>query len=744
MMRLTFLVVGAAALRTDETAGLDKVLEMLGDLRKDVKKTRKADAEQYDKVAGDCKYGQESMEKEMQEQIVDIHAARGEYDVAVGENKSNLEAMAEAHADGLKTRADLEEMVATQKKEQASLHAEIKDAQAGMNAAYVALVTIHQWQPNAPALEISVDDDVKNKLAELNGCPQLDEACNGKVAHGDGPEGQAFLQTLESEFPSAKLAGETIKMMLLQDGAEKGMEMPRGDKNTGSYETRNRDYSGLLVQIQNVLGEMGSSWLSSTKALATSKTMTTSACDSEYVDSAYGLGQVFTSTEAEFKEGQAYCLGVMRITQLNDLVHSSKENAASAEAKAGTEKGNLVQLQIALFDNKNALKKLTASCETEAKIFTHNSNLATEEFDALKTVMDVLEQGVADMKAVTAFIQIPHHDNPINFLQLGMHKSHKSSTIAHKPIDSHKAVIQHAMKFLEIKARAIKHPALTLVMMELANNKKRDPFVHVIKMINRLISTLESEATEDATHHGFCQSQMAQAKGTQVAAQNQIRKLTSDMKKAGADMDQFMQKHSQAMGQLYQDKNSLKNMNHNRATSKQENKDSMQQAKIAVTSLKKATKILKAMQIHSKHKQVFLQTENKATPYHGSQEGQSNVMSMLEVLLDRFEKQYAALKEQEHQSQTDFNAMTAELSARVAANTQRATDMSRQMVTKFGEFAQMKEDLGNQNGLLASAFEMQENLKPTCVETHADKIGKIQSTIESLQSALDILNSHGS
>merc|ERR1719359_253836 len=145
-------------------------------------------------------------------------------------------------------------------------------------------------------------------------------------------------------------------------------------------------------------------------------------------------------------------------------------------------------------------------------------------------------------------------------------------------------------------------------------------------------------------------------------------------------------------------------------------------------------KILTKMSLRTKHKTVFLQI-TQAKPYHGHQAGHSNVMSMLEVLLDRFQKSYDELQSQEKQSQGDFNDMKAELSARIAANQQRATGTSRKTVTKVGEFTRLKADLRSQNAILTAAFTMLQELIPDCVETHKEKIDKIQATIDSLQSA---------
>merc|ERR1719487_1516891 len=113
-------------------------------------------------------------------------------------------------------------------------------------------------------------------------------------------------------------------------------------------------------------------------------------------------------------------------------------------------------------------------------------------------------------------------------------------------------------------------------------------------------------------------------------------------------MDVSMQQHAEAMGDLYEARNAFKTMVHQRDTSHEENTDAMEQSKIAVQTMKKAIKLMKKMLTHTQHKQVFLQTL-RAKPYTGAQTGGSNVVNMLEVLLDRFQKSYDSMQKQEKQ-----------------------------------------------------------------------------------------------
>jgi len=679
----------------------------------------------------------------MEEEIAQSHELAAVYHKAVQDKSDNEKAQANAHAKGLQIRKDLDAMVASEKAEQNRLKLEMNDAHSGLKAATVAYLTIGAWQPADKPVDMTFPGEnakTKKVLADMFGCADWNEECQGKVAHNDGPS--SFLETFsETQLPMAKLASETIKTMLLQDGASRGLAMPQ-DEHLADGAQRSRDYTSLIGMIATVCEQMAKTYNSGKAAYDVSMTATSTGCDSETVDSAYGFGLIFTTDEAEFPKGKSYCLGMLALTQTNNALHQAKENAEDADAKAGATKKNLLQVQMSLDANQEALKKMNKNCEHEAAVFTHDAQTAEDEVNGLDMVAAVISQGASDVAAVTAvqtgekgFVQTSEE---FDFLQLSMSKTHKFNSIETKPDETTKSKMRQAIKFLQIRNQENQHPALTMVMMELSNTRKRDPFKHVIQMINRLIQTLETEATEDATHHGFCQSQMAEANGARKDAQNQIKKLTADMKKAGADMDVFMAQHAAAMGDLYEARNAFKTMVHQRETSRAENLDALEQSKIAVQTMKKAMKLMKKMLIHTKNKHVFLQ----AKPYEGAQQGGSNVMNMLEVLLDRFQKAYDSMQQQEKQSQSDFNDMKTQLSSRIASQTQTATDMSRSTVTRFGEFVHLKEDLRDQNGLLKSAFNALEALKPACVETHADKIQKLQSTIDSLQGALDIIAAH--
>merc|ERR1719159_1537254 len=93
--------------------------------------------------------------------------------------------------------------------------------------------------------------------------------------------------------------------------------------------------------------------------------------------------------------------------------------------------------------------------------------------------------------------------------------------------------------FLDDKARRAGSRVLSL----LAVRVRADPFKKVMKMIKDMIYKLMEEASEEAEHEGFCQTELTTNKQTREAKTEQaatlkaeIEKLTADIAKLSSDI----------------------------------------------------------------------------------------------------------------------------------------------------------------------------------------------------------------
>merc|ERR1740138_1138162 len=89
--------------------------------------------------------------------------------------------------------------------------------------------------------------------------------------------------------------------------------------------------------------------------------------------------------------------------------------------------------------------------------------------------------------------------------------------------------------FLEAKARETNSRILSLISTKVAE----DPFKKVSKMIKDMIIKLTEEATEEAEHKGFCDTELTTNKQTRDAKTDQSNELNAEIEKLTADISQY-------------------------------------------------------------------------------------------------------------------------------------------------------------------------------------------------------------
>merc|ERR1740138_307724 len=89
--------------------------------------------------------------------------------------------------------------------------------------------------------------------------------------------------------------------------------------------------------------------------------------------------------------------------------------------------------------------------------------------------------------------------------------------------------------FLEAKARDTNSRILSLI----ATKVSEDPFKKVTKMIKDMIIKLTEEATEEAEHKGFCDTELTTNKQQRDFKTEQSDELNAEIEKLTADIAQY-------------------------------------------------------------------------------------------------------------------------------------------------------------------------------------------------------------
>merc|ERR1719218_246587 len=88
--------------------------------------------------------------------------------------------------------------------------------------------------------------------------------------------------------------------------------------------------------------------------------------------------------------------------------------------------------------------------------------------------------------------------------------------------------------FLQNKARETNSRILSLISMKVS----QDPFKKVTKMIKDMIIKLTEEATEEAEHKGFCDTELTTNKQTRDYKTEESNELNAEIEKLTADIAQ--------------------------------------------------------------------------------------------------------------------------------------------------------------------------------------------------------------
>merc|ERR1719456_1165291 len=94
---------------------------------------------------------------------------------------------------------------------------------------------------------------------------------------------------------------------------------------------------------------------------------------------------------------------------------------------------------------------------------------------------------------------------------------------------------KNAAAFLQDCAEKSHSQLLSLAAMRL----KADPLKKVSKMIRDMITKLTEEATEEAEHKGFCDTEMGTNKQTRDTKTDQSEALKAEIEKLTADINQY-------------------------------------------------------------------------------------------------------------------------------------------------------------------------------------------------------------
>merc|ERR1719329_1811878 len=210
-------------------------------------------------------------------------------------------------------------------------------------------------------------------------------------------------------------------------------------------------------------------------------------------------GQLDKARKEESTAAQNYAMLKQSLTDeikfANADMDKAKKGQSEAQEKKANAEGDLEVTSKDLAEDQKSKATLHQDCMAAAEEFELATKSRGEELGALATAKKVIQESTGGAAGQSYGL------NQVSFMQV-------SSGADLSKVE--------AVRFVRDLARKNKSPALAQLASRMSSAVKlgaasgEDPFAKVKGLINEMISTLESEAEEDATRKAYCDKEMSE------------------------------------------------------------------------------------------------------------------------------------------------------------------------------------------------------------------------------------------
>jgi chromosome segregation ATPase len=325
-----------------------------------------------------------------------------------------------------------------------------------------------------------------------------------------------------------------------------------------------------------------------------------------------------------------------------DVSTKSETKAKKLQAKA-TAAGDLTDTTTTKNDDSKYLSDLTALCEQKATDFESRQQLRAEEIEAIEKAIEILSSDSVS-------------GNAVKYLPTMLQKS--SSALAQLAVNTHAGSQARAGVYLNEQAKRLN----SRVLFALATRVADDPFVKVKKMIKDLIVRLMEEANEEATHKGWCDTELSTNEQTRKEKTEAVETLHAEIDELEASIAKLMEDISELTNAVADLNAAMAKATEIRQEEKATNTATVKDSQEAQTAVAQAVTVLKEFYSKAGEATAFMQQNQQPvapaifdSPYKGLQAENGGVIGMLEVIQADFARLEADTKASEATSQKEYD-----------------------------------------------------------------------------------------
>jgi len=442
-----------------------------------------------------------------------------------------------------------------------------------------------------------------------------------------------------------------------------------------------------------------------------------------------------TLTSEEMEAKHTYQMVAQTLTDSMEKMTATRNRRASTkkekEAEAAEWKGELADAQSQKAADEKYLEDLKSTCAAKTEAFEARQKLRAEELEALDKAIEIIAGSSvsgASEKHLPQFIQLKHKA----LAQL------RSTMQAPEQIA--------AASFLKMQAQKFNSHALSALSLRVT----ADPFKKVVKMVKDMIMKLTQEATDEAEHKGFCDTELATNKQTRDAKSADVDELTANIEEMTATSNKLAAESSQLAADIASLDEAVAEATSVRQEEKAKNAATLADAQGAIVAVSKATDVLKEFYAKAAGATALTQVrkgvdddmpETFDKPFTGMG-GEGGILGMLEVILSDFQRLEAETTQNETQSDAEFETFSNDSAMDKAVKSQEVKNKEGLRQKTDSNAQQAKSDLQATQEELDAALAYYEKLKPSCVDaglSYEDRVRQREEEMQSLKEALTIL-----
>merc|ERR1719443_1663117 len=370
-------------------------------------------------------------------------------------------------------------------------------------------------------------------------------------------------------------------------------------------------------------------------------------------------------------------------------------------------------------------------CNRKTADFNARRKLRQEELDAISKATEIVGSkdvaGAGD-KHLPSLLQIK-----------------SKPALAQLRSNSLSPVQKQLSDFLAERAKDTNSALLAQVAQQAAAN----PFGKVKKMIKDLISKLMQEATEEAEHKGWCDTELTTNQQTRDKKTEEVAQLTQEVEDLTAEIAALTQAIEELTAAIAELDAAMAKATADREASKEKNTETINDAKEAQAAVEAAMSVLKEFYAKAAEATALNQQtpaedapETFDAPYKGNQTGASSVMDFLEVILSDFARLQSRTEAAEAAEQEEYDTFMFESKKDKALKENEIKHKEERKAQCETDLARAKDELEAAQKALAAAVAYYEKLKPTCVDSgisYEERVKQREEEIQSLKEALAML-----